>query len=423
MAIEPVRTTPSCIDPADEAGLLHVDAALAHILDAVKPVAGRIQLPVRDALGRVLAADVISPLNVPAHTNSAMDGYAVRGADLAGETVCTLQLRGQALAGHPFSGRIGAGECVRITTGAPLPAGADTVVMQEQAERRGATVRIAPGQRVGQNVRQAGEDLARGQVALGRGARLRPADLGLLASLGRGEVDVLRPLRVAFFSTGDELRSVGQPLAAGEIYDSNRYTLFGMLRQLGIELLDLGVVGDTPEALRAAVRAAATADAVVSSGGVSVGDADYVRAVLEELGEVGFWKIAIKPGRPFAFGRVGSARYFGLPGNPVAVMVTFYMFLRPALLRMMGAAGPWSPPRFRVACSDRLRKKPGRTEFVRGVLECGPAGATVVRSTGRQGSGILRSMSEANCFIVLPHDAASTEPDQLLDVIPFEGLI
>ncbi len=318
----------------------------------------------------MLAEDVISPVDVPSHRNSAMDGWAMRGADLAPGAQTTLAEIGASFAGRPFAGKVGPGQCVRIMTGGVVPEGADTVVMQERAQADGKSVTFAAGQKPGQNVREAGEDLKRGAVAIARGRIVRPAELGLLASLGVGEVSVFRPLRVAFFSTGDELKSVGTPLGEGEIYDSNRYTIHGMLTRLGCEVLDMGVVRDDPALLEKAFReAAANADVVITSGGVSVGEADFVKGMIGQLGEVVFWKIAMKPGRPLAYGRIGGAHFFGLPGNPVSVMVTFYQFVREALLRLMGA-DPVAPiPTFPATCTMRLKKAPGRTEFQRGVLE------------------------------------------------------
>jgi molybdopterin molybdotransferase len=309
-------------------------------------------------------------------------------------------------------------------TGGVVPEGSDTVVMQERARADGRRVSFAPGQKAGQNVREAGEDLRRGAVALPRGRIVRPADLGLLASLGVGEVAVYRPLRVAFFSTGDELKSIGATLAEGEIYDSNRYTIHGMLARLGCEVLDMGVVRDDPALLEAAFReAAASADVVITSGGVSVGEADFVKGMMGKLGEVVFWKIAMKPGRPLAYGRIGGAHFFGLPGNPVSVMVTFYQFVREALLTLMGADPVPPSPTFPATCSARLKKAPGRTEFQRGVLERDAGGAWTVRPTGDQGSGILKSMSEANCFIVLGESAGNVEAGTVVQVQPLEGLV
>lgn len=409
------------LDSCDWDGL-RVEEARQRMLQTLTPPGPPVMVPLRAALGRVLAEDVRARHDVPSSTNSAMDGYAVRSADVPGEGA-SLRVVGQAFAGHPYGASLAAGTCVQIMTGAPLPPGADAVVPQEQAQHRGEVVHLGPGLRAGQNVRLAGEDLARDQVALTAGTRLRPAELGLLASLGCAEVRTHRPLRVAFFSTGDELRSVGQALGPGEIYDSNRYTLYGMLQRLGVEVLDLGVVRDQPDALRAAfTEAAAAADAVVTSGGVSVGEADFVRRILADLGEVGFWKIAMKPGRPFAFGRVGQAAFFGLPGNPVAVMVTFLAFVRPALLRLMGAAAA-PPPLLKARSQEAMRKKPGRTEYQRGLVTTAPDGSLQVRTTGNQGSGVLSSMVQANGLIVLHHGQGSVAPGDEVDVMMFEGVL
>ncbi len=392
----------------------------------VKPASGVEKLSVRAALGRVLAKDVVSPINVPAHDNSAMDGYAVRNDDLgAGEPV-TLTEIGTAYAGREFTGEVGGGECVRVMTGAVMPKNTDTIVIQEAVNVDGKHVTIPPGQERGQNCRLAGEDLQKGKPALRAGRMLRPADIGLIASLGIGEVSVRRKLRVAFFSTGDELVSVGKNLKAGEVYDSNRYTLWGMLTRLGCEVIDLGVVRDDPEKLEAAFRkTAASADAVVTSGGVSVGEADFTRQMMAKLGEVVFWKIAMRPGRPMAFGRIRSrgksAYLFGLPGNPVAVMVTFYHFVRGALLTMMGRSDT-DLPLLRVKAETAMRKKPGRTEYQRGILEW-KSGEWSVRLTGAQGSGILRSMSEANCFVVLGHEQGAVKAGDYVDVMVMDGLV
>lgn len=397
--------------------------ALARIIPAVEPVDGFEWVATRDALDRVLFAPVHSTVDVPAYTNSAMDGYALAGADLPAEGERGFRVVGASFAGHPFDGAVGAGECVRIMTGAPVPAGADTVVMQERVRREGETAFIGAGHRAGDNVRQAGEDLKAGALALAPGVRLQPAHLGLIASLGIGELRVRRRPRVAFFSTGDELASIGEPLGPGQIYDSNRYTLFGMLARLGVEVIDLGVVRDRREDLEQAFElAAAQADAVITSGGVSVGEADFVTETLDKIGEVGFWTVAIKPGRPIAFGRVHGALFFGLPGNPVSVMVTFYQLVQPALEALAGVAPPAPALRVRARLETRLRKKPGRREFQRGVLRAGPEGSYTVATAGRQGSGILRSMAEANCFIVLPEDCASLEPGAEVEVQPFAGL-
>ena len=398
-------------------------------------------LALRSALGRVLARDIVSPIHVPSHDNAAMDGYALRAADLATDGDTLIGVAGTALAGEQFRGTVGPGQGVRIMTGAVMPDGLDTVVPQE-------FTRVAPDGRIcvpagtvsaGDNRRLAGEDLARGEVALAAGRTITPADLGLLASLGQAEVPVFRRLRVAFFSTGDELRSIGEPLDAGCVYDSNRYTLWGMLQRLGVDLVDMGVVRDDPAALREAfTQAAACADAVITSGGVSVGEADHTKQVMRELGEVLFWKIAMRPGRPMAIGRIGvrpdadgrqhpagqarPAMLFGLPGNPVAVMVTFYAFVRDALLAM-GGATPQPLPLLRAVSTEAMRKKPGRTEYQRGIVSQGDDGRWQVQITGAQGSGILRSMSQANGMVVLHHAQGNVAAGDLVDVVPFNGLI
>ncbi len=420
-----VAVTPDACGGGHGAPALAVEEAHARIRAELMPIAACERVALRSALGRVLAQDIRSPIDVPAHTNSAMDGYALVGADLpASGATAELRLIGTAWAGHPFGGTVQRGECVRIMTGAPLPAGADTVVMQEQVEPRGETIRVGAGHKRGANVRAAGEDLARGAVVLKTGAALMPAELGMLASLGITEVSVRRRLRVAFFSTGDELRPVGEPLAAGQIYDSNRYTVYGMLARLGVDALDLGVVRDDPEATRTAFsEAAASADVVITTGGVSVGAADYVKQTLEAIGRVSFWQIAIKPGRPLAFGRVRDAVFFGLPGNPVSVMVTFYQFVAPALRYLMGQANYEPPPVFKVPCGSRFKKGRGRTEFQRAILRRDAEGRLLVYSTGRQGSGLLHSMSDANCFVILPAGSDGVEAGTLVDVQPFYGIV
>ena len=418
-----IEMQPSCEDELNT-GLLTVADAQARILDGVAPVTAVETLPVRAALGRVLAADIVSPIDVPAHTNSAMDGYAVRAADLPEEGVREFPVPGTSWAGRPWLTPIEPGQAVQIMTGGMMPQGADTVVMQEQVERMADRVRIGGGHRCGQNVRAAGEDLAAGQQVLTAGRQLTAADIGVLASLGLGEVAVYRRLKVAFFSTGDELRSVGQPLGPGEIYDSNRYTLYGMLKKLDVEIIDMGVVRDRREHIEQAFREAAdAADAIITSGGVSVGEADFVKETLEKLGTMSFWKIAMKPGRPVTFGHINDAVFFGLPGNPVSVMVTYFQFVRPALLKMAGDKGPAGIFTVRARATSPLRKRPGRYEFQRGVLEQPAPGEFIVRSAGAQGSGILRSMSEANCFILLDPDRTSVEVGEEVEVQPFQNLI
>ena len=413
----------SCADDYDP-NSMPVAKAREFIARFLTPISAIERLHIRSALGRVLAADVISPLNVPSHDNSAMDGYALRFADLksAGET--RLKITGTAFAGVPFQGIAKQGECVRIMTGAVMPKGLDTIVMQEHAKADGDHVTVGGGHKQGQHLRLAGEDLKTGQVALKRGLQVRPAEVGLIASLGINEVSVYRRLRVAFFSTGDELVSIGSTLGEGQIYDSNRYTINGMLQRLGCEVIDMGVVRDDPQLIEQAFQSAAqTADVVITSGGVSVGEADFVKAMLDRLGEVVFWKIAMKPGRPLAYGHIGGAHFFGLPGNPVSVMVTFYQFVRDALLTLSGRDPLPSVPSFRVPCTTPLKKAPGRTEFQRGVLTQDAAGNWSVAVTGEQGSGILRSMCEANCFIILPTDQGNVGAGTLVEVQVMEGVI
>lgn len=416
----------SCINGYDPDALRVADAQRI-IRDFVQPVRAVEMVALRSSLGRVLARDLVSPIDVPAHDNSAMDGYALRGSDLPSDGAVTLKVAGIAYAGKPLDIVVQPGECVRIMTGGVMPAGCDSVLPQEFADSTtDDTVTLRAGAiRAGDNRRLAGEDLKAGSAALTSGRVIRPADLGLCASLGFAEIPVQRRLRVAFFSTGDELRSIGEKLDQGCVYDSNRYTIYGMLSRLGCEIIDMGVVRDSPEALEEALRTACeNADAIITSGGVSVGAADYTRQVMGRLGDVTFWKIGMRPGRPLAFGRVSSngrsAFLFGLPGNPVAVMVSFYFFAREALLQMMGAEAPL--PLLRARSSGAIRKKPGRTEYQRGIVARGADGEPEVRITGSQGSGILRSMSEANCMVVLHDGQGNVAAGEMVDILPFEGL-
>lgn len=415
--------TDTCATPAGENRALSAAEARQRMLNEVTPIAGHEFVAVRSALGRILAADIIAPHDVPAHDNSAMDGYAVHFASLAGDSDSRLSVVGTAFAGNAFSGLVGKGQAVRIMTGAVLPAGADTVVVQEVTRIEDGLVVIPQGQRLGQNTRRAGEDLARGAVALAAGKKIGPAELGLIASLGIAEVDVKRRLRVAFFSTGDELASLGTPLAPGQIYDSNRYTLHGLLTRLGVDIIDMGVVPDRPDALETTLaEAAGIADAIITTGGVSVGEADFIKEILDKLGEVRFWKLNIKPGRPMAFGKVGPAWLFGLPGNPVAVMVSYTQFALDALLRLSGLDPVPERPLLDVQTANAIRKQPGRREYLRGSVAV-VDGCWQVRTTGNQGSGVLRSMSEANCFVVLPEDCSGVEAGDKVQVQLFEGLI
>ncbi len=418
----PNRNQASCAD-SGKGDLLSVEEAEQRIFSLLKPLDAAEYVDVRQALGRTLSRDVTSTVNVPPHTNSAMDGYAIRGEDILSEGSTELTSIGTAFAGKPFAGSISNGQCVRIMTGAKIPEGSDTVVMQELAEVSDDMICIDARNRPGQNIRQAGEDLAIGDTALAAGKRLTPADIGLLASIGIGEIGVVRRLRVAFFSTGDELRPVGTPLGEGEIYDSNRYTLYGMLKRQDVEIIDMGVVADDRSTMSAAFnQAASVADVVLTSGGVSVGDADYVKDIVRAEGKVDFWRLAIKPGRPLAFGRLGDAVFFGLPGNPVAVMVTFYQFVQPAL-RYLSGETTLRPARFKVPCASAMKKRPGRTEYQRGLLQTDADGNLQVSVTGAQGSGILSSMSTANCFIVLPEQSTGVTAGEEVLVEPFDGIV
>jgi molybdopterin molybdotransferase len=411
---------------------LRADKVNAFLAELVKPVIDTETLALFDGLNRVLAEDIVSPISVPPHDNSAMDGFAFSGAQLAANTTLTLVIVGTALAGKAWQGTVGLGECLKIMTGAIMPDGLDTVVPQEMATLNAEKTHITLATKVvqvGDNRRKAGEDLQLGSPAMLKGAHLTPAALGLLASLGMPTVKVYRKVRVAYFSTGDEILSLGDAPREGAVYDSNRYTVFGLLTRMGCEVIDMGVVRDEPELLEAAfVQAASVADAIITSGGVSVGEADYTRAMMKKLGAstggVAFWRIAMRPGRPMAVGRIGTnaAVLFGLPGNPVAVMVTFLAFVRPALLHMMGSTSI-NPPLLKARSSEAIRKKPGRTEYQRGTVSTSPDGSLLVKTTGNQGSGVLSSMVQANGLIVLHHDQSSVDIGDEVDVMMFDGVI
>lgn len=409
---------------------LSVDQVNAFLHELVQPVSTDESQDVflMDALGRVLAADVISPISVPAHNNSAMDGFAFDATQLQADQPLTLRVVGTALAGKAWQGKVNAGECLKIMTGAILPDGLDTIAPQEFCQVDSAhdvtTVTIPPNiLKAGDNRRLLGEDLMQGQPALTVGQHLTPAALGLVASLGLPDVRVHRRLRVAYFSTGDEVMSLGEAPREGAVYDSNRYTVFGLLTRMGCEVIDMGVVRDDPALLEAAfAKAALEADAIITSGGVSVGEADFTKAMMKKLGDVAFWRIAMRPGRPMAVGRIGKSVLFGLPGNPVAVMVTFLAFVRPALLRMMGSTAK-PAPLLRAKSLEPLRKKAGRTEYQRGFVSSAADGTLQVRTTGNQGSGVLSSMVQGNGLIVLHHSQGNVAVGDEVDVLMFEGAI
>ncbi len=408
---------------------LSVDKAqefIQHLVQALPAIASE-ELPLMQALGRIVAEDIISPINVPAHDNSAMDGFAFDGKQL-GTAPLQLRVVGTALAGKAWQGNVKSGECVKIMTGAVMPEGLDTVIAQELTTLKaadGETVVEVPAGilQAGDNRRKAGEDLQRGLPALMAGSKLSPAALGLVASLGIAKVKVYRQLRVAYFSTGDEVLSLGDALREGAVYDSNRYTVFGLLSRMGCAVIDMGVVRDDPLLLEDAFKQAANkADVIITSGGVSVGEADFTKAMMKKLGDVAFWKIAMRPGRPMAVGRLGNSILFGLPGNPVAVMVTFLAFVKPALLHLMGGT-PSTTPYLRAKSAVALRKKPGRTEYQRGFVRTLPDGTLQVEAAGNQGSGVLRSMVEANGLIVLHHHQSNVAAGDEVDVMMFEGAI
>jgi molybdopterin molybdotransferase len=382
-----------------------------------------------EALGRVLAQDLVSPISVPPHNNSAMDGFAFDSAQLQPGLALSLRVAGTALAGEAWAGTVHPGECLKIMTGAILPAGLDTVVPLEFVTVQGDQLTLPPGVvGAGDNRRLLGEDLMQGQPALKKGQTLGPAALGLIASLGLPTVQVFRRIKVAYFSTGNEILSLGETPREGAVFDSNRYTVFGLLSRLGVQVIDMGVVADEPALLEAAFRqAAAQADAIITSGGVSMGEADHTKAMMKQLGDVAFWRIAMRPGRPMAVGSISNARQgqalmFGLPGNPVAVMVTFLAFVRPALLRLMGSEAT-EPLLLKAHSGEALRKKPGRTEYQRGIVSHSSDGSLLVRTTGNQGSGVLSSMVQANGLIVLHHGQGNVAVGDLVDVLMFDGAI
>ncbi|WP_286933181.1 molybdopterin molybdotransferase MoeA [Leclercia sp. UBA5958] len=403
------------------AGLMPLETALTQMLERLTPLTASETLPLLQCFGRVTAADIVSPLNVPGFDNSAMDGYAVRLADLAAGTA--LPVAGKAFAGQPFHGEWLVGSCIRIMTGAPVPEGCDAVVMQEETEQTESGVRFTAPVKAGQNIRRSGEDIALGATVFAAGTTLTVAELPVLASLGIAEVAVVRKVRVALFSTGDELQLPGQPLQEGQIYDTNRLAVHLMLEQLGCDVINLGIIPDDPEKLRATfMEADRVADVVISSGGVSVGEADYTKTILDELGEIAFWKLAIKPGKPFAFGKLQQSWFCGLPGNPVSAALTFYQLVIPLLAKLSGSNASPLPVRQRVRTATRLKKSPGRLDFQRGILAHNANGELEVSSTGHQGSHIFSSFSQGNCFIVLERERGNVEAGEWVEVERFNHL-
>ena len=417
-----IPTQPSCND-IYEPGLLPVEQALKQIFSSLPCLVDYEILNIELTKGRTLSQAIKAPFNVPQHNNSAVDGYALNGTDLPDNDVAILSITGTAYAGKPCDTSINPGECIRIMTGAVIPPDTDTVIMQEHVKLNNNTITIDNRHQKGQNIRLAGEDIQQGETILYPGKFITPADIGLMASLGISEVKIQRKLRVAIASTGNEVISIGDTHSSSTIYDSNRYSLYAALQRPDIEIINLGILEDSPEALLDSFKQASqTADLIISSGGVSVGDADHTKTALQRSGQVDFWKIAIKPGRPLAFGHIDKSVFFGLPGNPVAVMVAFYQFVIPALEYMIGIKDKVCAPKIQVKTIENIRKKPGRTEVVRGILAQEPGGAWIVKTTGKQGSGILRSMSLANAFIILEHDRNSVKAGELVTVQPFYGL-
>ncbi|RLA20443.1 MAG: molybdopterin molybdenumtransferase MoeA [Gammaproteobacteria bacterium] len=409
-----------CSDKSEK--LLPLADALEKITSSLTATQATEVTPLRQSLGRILADNIHSPIDIPPHRNSAMDGYALCSGEIT-EHNQKLQLIGTSWAGKPWQGKAKPGQCIRIFTGAVVPACFDTVVMQEKVEREGETISFPFPTLADKNIRLPGEDIRKDEQLLEIGRQLTPADLGTIASMGISEVRIKQKLRVAFFSTGDELRSIGELLNEGDIYDSNRYSLYGMLKRLNIELLDMGVIPDERRAVEAAFLAAAkNADAIITSGGVSVGEADFVTETLEKLGQVNLWKIAMKPGKPLAYGTIQETAFFGLPGNPVSAMVTFYQVVRPALLKMMGA-GDKKTLRLKLPCNQTIKRAPGRIEFQRGVLKQSDDGELCVTPLTGQGSHILSSMSKADCFIIIPAECAEIAAGEVVVVEPFDSII
>jgi len=413
---------PSC-DDIYEPGLISVKQALAYILKGIKSIENYQQIAIEQAVGRCLAENIRAGFNVPAYNNSAVDGYAILNEDVLKKGKRKLQIMGKSFAGKPYQGEILPGQCVRIMTGAVVPKPLKTVVMQEHVHVEDNFIYLDDAYQLGQNVRLAGEDLTIGKIVLKAGTQLTPPDIGLLASLGITEIKVNRTLRVAIASSGDEVFALGENRASTGLYDSNRYSLLAALTRVDIEIIDLGIVSDNPQHLLATFHDVANhADLIISTGGVSVGEADYTKAALQQTGGIDFWKIAIKPGRPLAFGHLNRAVFFGLPGNPVAVMVTFYQFVLPALEKMLGVKNKLIHPIFKARALENIRKRVGRTEIQRGILQQDTQGNWTVKTAGKQGSGILYSMSLANAFIILEHERGTIDVGELVNVQAFSGL-
>lgn len=406
----------------DAPGLMPIEEAMDKMLSPIKPIQATLQLPLAEAIGYVLAEDILSPIFVPPFDNSAMDGYAIRLADLADNNV--MPLAGKSFAGQPFDGEWPAGSCVRIMTGAKIPNGCDAVIMQENTEVTDQGIQFnQTNVKPQNNIRPTGDDIKQGDIVLSKGARLTSRDIPMIATLGVSHVTVVRKPRVAFFSTGDELRPLGETLTEGQIYDSNRYGIKPLIENFGCEAIDLGIIPDCPETLKATFEKAQTlADVVVTSGGVSVGEADYTKDILEQLGQIGFWKLAIKPGKPFAFGKLSTAWFCGLPGNPVSAVLTMYVLVQPLLAKLAGHTEWKAPESIPATTRSPFKKAPGRTDYQRGIYAI-EDGKFVVETTGNQSSGAFRSMSLANCFVVLERERGSVEVGETVNIQLFNSTL
>lgn len=405
----------------DAPGLMPLELAMETIRQTILPVTQTEVVALHELQGRILSENVISPVDVPGYDNSAMDGYAICVGEQEGQVFTQI---GKSFAGRPFDGIVTSGQCVRIMTGAPVPEGADAVVMQENVRVANDQVEILTNLKIGEAIRRKGEDIHIGQTVLAKGRKLSPVDVGLLASIGLVEAPVYKRIKVAVFSTGDELRLPGQPLEYGCIYDSNRPALLGLLNKLGADVIDIGVVKDDLDAIRNAfVVADQQADAVIVSGGVSVGEADFTRDVLAELGEIGFWKLAIKPGKPLAFGRLPNSYFFGVPGNPVSSMVTFHQIVLPALNLLAGIGEPSSRLRIEALTSAPFKKRPGRLDYQRGICTHDGGGGYIVSPLSNQSSGVLSSITQANCFVVLERERGAVEKGETVTIEPFDDYL
>lgn len=412
-----------CDEQSLLAGLLTLDQAREKMLQSISPVTDTTEIATMQAYAYVMAENILSPVDVPNYKNSAMDGYAVKAADLPKENSKTFKLVGTSWAGNPYAGVINHNECIRIMTGAKLPDDVDTVIMQEHITMQDDSISISSGHKAEQNVRCAGDDIQKGALVLSKGKLIGAAEMGLIASLGYAKVKVLRKLKVSFFSTGDELKGVGETLEDGQIFDSNRYTIFGMLQKLNVDINDMGVIPDDRDKIEAAfLEAAEKSDVIITSGGVSVGDADFVKETLEKLGQINFWKLAIKPGKPLAFGKVNNAIFIGLPGNPVSVMATYYQLGLPAIQHLSGNQN-YTQVITKARVTEPFYKRPGRLDFQRGVFSYDENGELVVKGVGMQASHILSGMSLANCFAIIPAASGTVNVGEMLDIQPFDGLV